>query len=75
MSIKFPPEPLDILASEVAALLRERGETLSVVETAAGGLISSAILSTPGASKIYKGSYYRSTSLIADWMLTGMFER
>lgn len=36
-------------------MLRERGETISVAETAAGGLISAALLSTPGASKIFKG--------------------
>ena len=51
----FPPEPLKAIAEEVAALLRERTETISVAETAAGGLISAALLSTPGASAIYKG--------------------
>lgn len=55
MSITFPPEPLAKLAHEVAALLKERKESVSVAETAAGGLISSAILATPGASTIYKG--------------------
>jgi PncC family amidohydrolase len=39
----------------VTSLLKSRGETVSIAETAAGGLISSSILSTPGASKIYKG--------------------
>ena len=51
----FPPEPLKAIAEEVAALLRERKETISIAETAAGGLISAALLSTPGASAFYKG--------------------
>ena len=49
------PKELKQAAEEVAALLRERGETISVGETAAGGLISASLLSTPGASKFYKG--------------------
>jgi len=40
---------------EVATLLKQRNETVSVAETAAGGIISASILSTPGASGIYKG--------------------
>ena len=51
----FPPPELKQAAEEVAALLRERKETISVAETAAGGLISAALLSTPGASQFYKG--------------------
>lgn len=55
MSDSFPPVPLRKAAEEVAALLRERKETISVAETAAGGLVSASLLSTPGASKFYKG--------------------
>ena len=51
----FPPAQLKTLAEEVASLLKSRGETICVAETAAGGLISAALLSTTGASKIYKG--------------------
>ncbi len=51
----FPPPDLKQAAEEVAALLRERKETVSVAETAAGGLISAALLSTAGASAFYKG--------------------
>lgn len=51
----FPPVPLQRIATEVASLLRDRNETICVAETAAGGLISAALLATPGASKIYKG--------------------
>jgi nicotinamide mononucleotide (NMN) deamidase PncC len=55
MLTHFPPEPLAALAAEIATLLKERTESVCVAETAGGGLISSAILSQPGASKIYKG--------------------
>lgn len=60
---EFPPAPLRKVAEEVASILRERNETVSVAETAAGGLISAALLSTPGASKFYKGglSQYSAT--------------
>lgn len=51
----FPPPALGEAASKVASLLRDRNETISVAETAAGGLISAALLATPGASKVYRG--------------------
>ncbi|KAI7785880.1 competence damage-inducible protein cina [Diaporthe eres] len=51
----FPPPALREAASKVASLLRDRNETISVAETAAGGLISAALLATPGASKVYRG--------------------
>lgn len=51
----FPPPALKAAAESVAQILRTRNETLSVAETAAGGLISAALLATPGASKVYKG--------------------
>ena len=49
------PPSLKAIATEVCQLLKERNETISVAETAAGGLISAALLSTAGASKVYKG--------------------
>jgi len=52
----FPPPQLRALASEVAALLQERKATLSLAETACGGLIASTLLSTPGASAFFVGS-------------------
>lgn len=55
MAIQFPPEQLAAIAEDVAALLRERKETVSIAETAAGGLISAALLSVDGASRFYKG--------------------
>ena len=71
----FPPPELRELVKEVATLLKDRKETISVAETvsraaspilspfdcllthsqAAGGLISSSLLSFPGASGFYKG--------------------
>lgn len=43
------------LAQEIAALLTERGETVSVAEATTGGLISAALLWVAGASKYYVG--------------------
>ncbi|KAF2876674.1 competence/damage-inducible protein-like protein cinA [Massariosphaeria phaeospora] len=51
----FLPDDLKQITQEVATLLKERKETISVAETAAGGLISAALLSYPGASGYYKG--------------------
>ena len=51
----FPPAEIRDILQQVTSLLKERSETVSIAETAAGGLISSSILSTPGASGIYKG--------------------
>ena len=42
-------------AQRIAAILRDRGETLAVAEGSAGGLISAALLSVPGASVYYVG--------------------
>ncbi|KAF7368846.1 Cytochrome P450 monooxygenase-like protein [Mycena venus] len=51
----FLPPALRAIANEVGELLKSRKETISVVETAAGGLISAALLSVPGASQYYLG--------------------
>lgn len=37
-------------AQRIAALLRERNETVAVAESSAGGLITAALLAVPGAS-------------------------
>ena len=42
-------------AEQVGAILRERGQTVAVAEGSAGGLISAALLSVPGASAYYLG--------------------
>jgi len=44
------------LEQEVGNLLRQKGLTLGVVESASGGLISHRITNVPGSSDYYKGS-------------------
>ena len=46
---------LDATARHAADLLRTRGETVAVAEGSAGGLISAALLTVPGASAYYRG--------------------
>src|SRR5712691_6475979 len=46
---------IDALAEEIARRLVERGESVAVAESAAGGLISAALLGVAGASAYYKG--------------------
>jgi nicotinamide-nucleotide amidase len=46
---------LTSLATPVAALLRQRKETIAIAESSAGGLISAALLALPGASAYYLG--------------------
>jgi PncC family amidohydrolase len=43
------------LAKKVAAILKERRETLAIAESSAGGLISAALLAQPGASTYFLG--------------------
>ena len=43
-------------ATEVAARLKARGETIAVAESSTGGLISAALLAVPGASAYFLGS-------------------
>ena len=43
------------IAAEVGGLLKERGETVAVAESSAGGIISAALLALPGASAYFKG--------------------
>ena len=42
-------------ATEIAALLKERQETLAIAESSTGGLLSAALLATPGASAFFLG--------------------
>ena len=46
---------LSALASNIAAALKARGQTLAVVESSAGGLINAAMVAVPGASAYYLG--------------------
>jgi len=43
------------LSTAVAALLKERDQTISVAESSTGGLISAALLAIPGASTYFLG--------------------
>ncbi len=47
--------PLPALATRIAATLRARGQTVAVAESAAGGLVSAALLAVPGASAYFRG--------------------
>jgi nicotinamide-nucleotide amidase len=43
------------LAGRVAVILKARKQTIAVAESSAGGLLSAALLSVPGASAYYAG--------------------
>lgn len=43
------------VATRVGNLLRDRGETIAIAESSAGGLISAALLALPGASAYFRG--------------------
>ena len=47
--------PLTSLATRIAATLRERGQTVGVIEGSAGGLVSAGLLAIPGASAYFVG--------------------
>lgn len=46
---------LEDIARRIGQLLTARGETVAVAESSAGGLVSAALLSVPGASSFYLG--------------------
>ena len=46
---------LDTVSRSIAAILKERKETIAVAESSAGGLISAALLSVAGASAYFLG--------------------
>ena len=43
------------MGATVGALLKERGQTVAVAESAAGGLICASLLALPGASAYFQG--------------------
>jgi nicotinamide-nucleotide amidase len=49
------PSDLTGPAASIAERLRKRGESVAVAESAAGGLISAALVAVPGASAYYRG--------------------
>ena len=52
------------MAEPVGQLLKDRGQTVAVAESAAGGLVCAALLSVPGASAYFLGgaSVYTQTA-------------
>jgi nicotinamide-nucleotide amidase len=55
MSANSDPASLCVLAARIGGTLRERGQTVAVAESAAGGLVSAALLAIPGASSFFVG--------------------
>jgi len=49
------PRSLTTLGAAVGDLLKERGQTIAVAESSAGGVISAALVAVPGASAYYLG--------------------
>jgi len=43
------------IAEKIAAILKERSQTIAVAESSTGGLISAALLAVPGASAYFLG--------------------
>ena len=62
-------------AHAIAAALLRRGETVAVAESSAGGLISAALLTVPGASGFYLGGTIIYTVEAARALLSGVVER
>ena len=46
---------LEVMAADIGARLKARGETIAVAESSSGGLIAAALLSVPGGSKYFLG--------------------
>lgn len=77
MTIRF--EDLVAKAMPIADRLRARGDTIAVAESSAGGLLSAALLTVPGASAYFLGGGVvytlrarRAIAQIADEEMTGM---
>ena len=54
-ALSSSPAPLSVLAARIGETLRERGQTVAVAESSAGGLVSAALLAIPGASAFFLG--------------------
>lgn len=67
-------DPLHLVASRLAIILRRRNETVAIAETSSGGLASAALLGIPGASAFFVGAavLYSRQARIA---LTGISEQ
>ena len=62
-------DELSARADSIAALLKQRGETVAVAETTSGGLVSAALLAVPGASAYYMGGTVTYTGTARDALL------
>jgi PncC family amidohydrolase len=62
-------EELLALAEQIGQLLKARNATVAVAESSAGGLISAALLSVPGASAYYLGGAVVYTRAARDALL------
>jgi nicotinamide-nucleotide amidase len=71
--IVLTPE-LSESAHAIATRLTERGETLAVAESSAGGLISASLLSVAGASAFYLGGAVIYTSAASKALLAPAIE-
>jgi PncC family amidohydrolase len=69
------PTELTEPARAIAAALVERSETVAVAESSAGGLISAALLSVPGASAYYLGGAVIYTVEASKALLSARTER
>jgi PncC family amidohydrolase len=61
-------------AHRVGSVLRERGETVAVAEGSAGGLVSAALLSVPGASAYFVGGTVIYTAAASRVWMAGAVE-
>ncbi|SCU90334.1 LAME_0E08086g1_1 [Lachancea meyersii CBS 8951] len=55
MTAEFPPAEASRIVKRISEILIERNETMAVSEAACGGLISSYLVSIPGASEWFHG--------------------
>jgi nicotinamide-nucleotide amidase len=62
-------DSLAALGAAVASLLKDRKQTVAVAESAAGGLLSAALLAVPGASAYYLGGGVIYTRAAREWLL------
>ena len=60
---------LATIAATAGTRLKERRQTVAVVETSGGGLVSAALLALPGASAYYRGGVVSYTAAARDAFL------
>lgn len=60
---------LQSMASSVGELLKEKGQTIGIAESAAGGLLSASLVSIPGASAYFVGGTVSYTRVVGRELL------